>query len=1281
MRPHRKKKNIKRTPQISRHTDTISLQALKKINRKLRLQISHHKREDNALRESEERYRSLVETTHTGYVILDARGKVLDANKEYVRLTGRRSLGQIRGRSVIQWTAAHEKVNNAKAVRKCLSDGHITDFETAYVDRQRRITPILINATVIKVGGSRKILTMCRNLTEIKRAEEGIKRFLSLERATLESTADGILVVDGRTGKVSDFNDRFAQLWNIPRVILESRDDKRLLKHILPQLKDPQGFLSKVVGLYRHPLKKSFDILKFKNGKIFERYSHPQLLDGKPVGRVWSFRDVTERELIERELRESEEKFRSVTEQSPNVIFINQGGKVVYVNRQCEKAMGYKAKEFYAPRFNFISLIYPDDHAVLRHNFQAHQQGKEVAPIEYKMVTKDREILNAILTTKLIDYRGKKAILGIITDITDRKKASELLNRREAYLSSIIENQPGMVWLKDRDSRFLAVNLAFAKMAGRKGPEEVVGRTDLDIWPSELARNYRADDRRVMRRKEHVTVEEFISEKGVLRWHETFKAPVFGADEKVIGTTGYARDVTERKKSEHDLRASETRYRRLFEAAKDGILILNAATGMIEDVNPFLVRMLGYSYATFLGKKLWEVGAFKDTKKCRVAFRELQTKKYIRYEDMPLETKDGRLIQAEFVSNVYRIDGVKVIQCNIRDITDRKKTEEKLALSGQRMALHVKQTPLAVIEWSEDFKVREWNPAAEKIFGYAKKEALGKHWWFIVPRTARAEVGVVGKALIGQTGGQRSTNENITKTGKSIICEWFNTTLVDPNGNTIGVASLVEDITVRKIAEEEVRKTQIRYQQLVENAKDGIFTIDSEGRFLLTNPEFRAMLGYNQKEFKLLNILDTYPEDLQGNGRERMNHLRKGRTLRLERPMKRKDGSVIFVEASAWDTQGGNVQAFVRDITERKQAEEALRESRRQLMQIIDTVPHMIFAKDETGRFLLVNRAVGRAYGMEPRQLVGRKRQDIHPVREEAERSLTVDRQVLDTGKPVVVKDDTFTDGRGEKHVLQTIKIPFRMAGLKEKAILGVSVDVTEQKKVEEFRNEIVRTVSHELRTPLSIEKEGISLLLDGIFGAVSPEQKEILETVMRSIDRLSRMITSLLDISSIETGKIKLSKKRTNLADLAKDVAFEFKKRAHEKNIDLHKKLPEGGTWILADPDKITQALSNLVDNAIKFTPEGGAVEISLAVLKDTVECCIRDTGVGIAPGNISKLFEKFQQFSRTAGPGEKGFGLGLSITKGIIEMHGGRIWATSEFGKGTQITFTLPSCPEERG
>lgn len=150
---------------------------------------------------------------------------------------------------------------------------------------------------------------------------------------------------------------------------------------------------------------------------------------------------------------------------------------------------------------------------------------------------------------------------------------------------------------------------------------------------------------------------------------------------KDILKTMKGQDTKEETPNEFSLKVSELRYRRLFETAQDGILILDAETGMITDVNPFLINMLGYSRDEFVKKKLWEVGAFKDIEASQNAFEALQKNEYIRYEDLPLKTKDGRLVEVEFVSNVYLVGSEKVIQCNIRDITERKLVQDALLKS------------------------------------------------------------------------------------------------------------------------------------------------------------------------------------------------------------------------------------------------------------------------------------------------------------------------------------------------------------------------------------------------------------------------------------------------------------------------------------------------------------------------------------------------------------------------------------------------------------------------
>ena len=191
-------------------------------------------------------------------------------------------------------------------------------------------------------------------------------------------------------------------------------------------------------------------------------------------------------------------------------------------------------------------------------------------------------------------------------------------------------------------------------------------------------------------------------------------------------------DGTARKTNptpELSLKNSEIRYRRLFEAAQDGILILDALTGRIEDVNPYLINMLGYSRDEFVEKKLWEVGAFRDIESSKDAFEALRENQYIRYEDLPLKAKNGQLIQVEFVSNVYLVGKVKVIQCNIRDITDRKRAE---AMHAQNAAI-VDSSEDAIIGKTLAGIITSWNPGAEHLYGYSAAEAIGKSASFLIP--------------------------------------------------------------------------------------------------------------------------------------------------------------------------------------------------------------------------------------------------------------------------------------------------------------------------------------------------------------------------------------------------------------------------------------------------------------------------------------------------------------------------------------------------------------------
>ncbi len=263
-------------------------------------------------------------------------------------------------------------------------------------------------------------------------------------------------------------------------------------------------------------------------------------------------------------------------------------------------------------------------------------------------------------------------------------------------------------------------------------------------------------------------------------------------------------------------------------------------------------------------------------------------------------------------------------------------------------------------------------------------------------------------------------------------------------------------------------------------------------------------------------------------------------------------------------------------------------------------------------------------------------------------------------------------NARGEVMWLQWSMSPvFDKAGNLSNYVI-VQHDITDRKELEHLKDEFVSTVSHELRTPLAIIKEGIALLLDKVTGEINPQQKLILETSKDNVDRLARIINNLLDTAAIESGRVQLDRRLVDMREAAQKVILIFTRRAEEKNLKLESDFPKTPVSVYVDEDKVVQVFTNLIANAIKFTAEG-TITVSVKDGDEEVRCEVTDTGVGMSAQELDRLFNKFQQFGRKHGPGDRGTGLGLSIAKGFVEMHDGRIWAESEPGHGTKFIFTI--------
>ena len=375
------------------------------------------------------------------------------------------------------------------------------------------------------------------------------------------------------------------------------------------------------------------------------------------------------------------------------------------------------------------------------------------------------------------------------------------------------------------------------------------------------------------------------------------------------------------------LSISETRYRRLFETAQDGILILDAASGAITDVNPYLLEMLGYSREDCLGKRLWELGPFKDVEASQAAFQELQKKEYIRYEDLPLETRDGRLIDVEFVSNAYPVDGKGVIQCNIRDITRRKRAEESRGL----LAAIVESSGDAIIGQRLDGTILSWNKGAEDLYGYTVEEATGRNIELIVPEDRIEEMTEIYARV--KKGEQVPSYETFRrrKHGEVIDVSIKASPIMESSGRVTGISVIVRDISDRKRAE----RARARLALAVEHTAESVVITETDGTITYVNPSFEQITGYRREEVigrnpRLLKSGKQCPALYQS----MWATLKQGSAWAGILINKRKDGTLYEAEAviSPVRDETGQVINYVaveRDVTHERHLEEQLRQSQK----------------------------------------------------------------------------------------------------------------------------------------------------------------------------------------------------------------------------------------------------------------------------------------------------------------------------------------------------------------
>jgi PAS domain S-box-containing protein len=787
-------------------------------------------------------------------------------------------------------------------------------------------------------------------------------------------------------------------------------------------------------------------------------------------------------------------------------------------------------------------------------------------------------------------------------------------------------------------------------------------------------------------------------------------------------------------------------YQRLFETANDGILILDAETGKITDVNPFLVELLGYSKEQFIEKTIWELGLFRDIVANRDKFSELQQKEYVRYENLPLETADSRKINVEFVSNVYLLDNHKVIQCNIRNITDRVRAEKSLKISEirYRRLFETAQDGILILD-AETGKITDVNPFLIKLLGYSKELFIEKAIW---------ELGffrdiVANRQKFSELQQKEYVRyENLpleTSDGRKINVEFVSNVYLLENHKVIQCN--IRNITDRVRAEQLLKVSEIRYRRLFETAKDGILILDAEtGMIIDVNQFLIHLLGYSKEQFIEKKIWEIgLFKDVVAN-RDNFARLQQKEYIRYENlPLETSDGQKIHVEfvSNVYLVENQKViQCNIRDITQRRLAELALNDSEALMHTLVKTIPDLIWLKDTKGVYLTCNPMFGRFFGAPVNSIIGKTDYDYvgHDL---ADFFLVNDRYAMAEGKPTSNEEwVTFADD-GHRACLDTIKAPMYDSGGGLIGVLGIGRDITERKqaqvnlreknelieaqnvqyvqinKVLVVQNEVIEkraaeliiankelafqnqekekrsaeliiakdkaeesdrlktaflaNMSHEIRTPMN-GILGFSELLKEP-NLTGEEQQKYIRVIEKSGARMLNIINDIVSISKVESGLMEISVSETNINKQIEDIYTLFKPEAEQKGLRLgyHNSLHENDAIISSDNEKIYAILTNLVKNAIKFCDTGN-IEFGYHLKNSFMEFYVKDTGIGIPKARQQAIFDRFVQADIADKRAFQGAGLGLSISKAYVEMLGGKIWVESEEGSGSVFHFTIP-------
>ena len=760
---------------------------------------------------------------------------------------------------------------------------------------------------------------------------------------------------------------------------------------------------------------------------------------------------------------------------------------------------------------------------------------------------------------------------------------------------------------------------------------------------------------------------------------------------------------------EEQLLADQASLAAIVESSDDAILSKDL-DGIIRSCNTATERIFGYTCEELIGRPVRIlIPPERQAEEDDILERIRRGERVDHFETVRV-ARDGRLIDVSLtISPVYDPSGAVVGASKIaRDITERKRAWGKEAY----LAAIISSSADAIIAKDLNGTITSCNESAERIFGYEAAELIGRPIHVLIPAERYAEEDMILSKVRAGERVEHLETVRVAKDGRKVDISLSVSPIRDDSGTVIGIAKVARDITEQKRLAQELAAQQEYFRVTLGSIGDGVIAADENGRVTFMNSTAEALTGWLAGEalghplaevFHIINEKTRQPVENPAGLVMRLGHIV---GLANHTVLVHRDGTARPIADSAApirDVAGKAVGAVLvfRDVTKERQAEDAIAEQREWFETTLESIGDAVIATDVQGRVAFMNPIAEHLTGWSLDQARGRSCTDVFRIINEESRR-TVESpvsRVLAEGVIVGLANHTMLIAAdGTERPVDDSGAPIRNRAGRVVGVVLVFRDITERRRIEaERRNaanererllnaeraarsdaerasrvkdEFVAMVSHELRTPLNAILGWTQLMMQS--AADQDVMARGLDVISRNTRVQAQLVSDLLDVSRIVSGKLRLSIEKVDLVSLVRNVIETLQQTAESKHIGIHEELDAKAIPIAGDPARLQQIIWNLLWNAIKFTPEGGRVFVRVRYSGAEGEITVTDTGVGIRPEILPHIFERFSQANLLSARGAGGLGLGLSIVKHLVDLHGGAIKAESP-GVGLGATFTV--------